>query len=61
MRSREFVKEDASAGATSSGSMSVVEQPLGQVISRVNIGKPAKYSNAYVRSAPKRNVKNDSR
>jgi hypothetical protein len=47
MRASEFVVENASAGATSSGSVATVSAPLGGVISR-NGGSfftGAKYSN----------------
>jgi len=44
MRAREFLPENASAGATAAGSVAVVAQPLG-TISRWSQGRPAKYSN----------------
>jgi hypothetical protein len=34
MRAQEFIREDASAGATGSGSIATVAMPLGGVISR---------------------------
>lgn len=47
MRAEEFVVETASAGATSSGSVATVSQPLGNVIRR-NGGSffSGKYSNS---------------
>jgi hypothetical protein len=47
MRAREFVTENASAGATGSGSIASVAQPLGGVIRR-NGGSffSGKYSNS---------------
>jgi len=44
MRAREFVFEDS--GATVSGSIASVSQPLGGPISRMGIPNPAKYSNS---------------
>lgn len=46
MRATEFIKENASVGATASGCMAVAEQPLGELISRPGITKPAKYANS---------------
>jgi len=46
MRAREFVAETASAGATGAGSVAVVSQPLGTIISRTQTVKPAKYLNS---------------
>jgi hypothetical protein len=46
MRAREFLPETASAGATASGSVAVAEQPMGGMISRGQMPKPAKYSNS---------------
>jgi hypothetical protein len=46
MRAREFLPEDATAGATSAGSVATVSQPLGGMISRTQMPKPAKYSNS---------------
>jgi hypothetical protein len=34
MRAREFIKENASVGATSSGSVATVAQPMGGMIAR---------------------------
>jgi hypothetical protein len=47
MRAREFVTENASAGATGSGNVATVAQPLGGVIRR-NSGSffSGKYSNS---------------
>ena len=47
MRAREFVTENASAGATSSGNVATVAQPLGGTITR-NSGTffSGKYSNS---------------
>lgn len=46
MRAREFLPENATAGATSSGSIAAVSQPLGAVVSRMGLGRPAKYMNS---------------
>ena len=48
MRAREFVTENASAGATGSGSIATVAQPLGGVIRR-NAG--SFFSGKYMNSA----------
>ena len=53
MRAREFLPETASAGATASGSVAVVSQPIGMMISRGQMPKPAKYANSLY-SAKKR-------
>ena len=53
MRAREFLPETASAGATASGSMAVITQPMGGMISRNQMPKPAKYANSLY-SAKKR-------
>ena len=53
MRAREFLPETASAGATAAGSMAVVSQPVGMMISRGQMPKPAKYANSLY-SAKKR-------
>jgi hypothetical protein len=47
MRASEFVMENATAGATGSGSVATVAQPLGGVITR-NVGSffSGKYSNS---------------
>jgi hypothetical protein len=52
MRAREFIKENASAGATSSGSVAAIAQPMGSVISRLQATRPAKYRNTYKGSNP---------
>lgn len=46
MRAREFMREDASAGASVAGSIAPVSQPLGGMISRQGLGGPAKYMNS---------------
>jgi len=50
MRAKEFVKENASAGATSSGSIAAVAQPMGQTITRTQNRKPGKYMNSLTRN-----------
>lgn len=45
MRAKEFISENASAGATVSGSIAPIAQPLGQLISRMGLDKTNKYSN----------------
>jgi hypothetical protein len=50
MRAREFIRETASAGATSSGSVAVVAQPMGAVITRTQNRKPGKYKNSLTRT-----------
>jgi hypothetical protein len=50
MRAREFVKENASAGATSMGSIAAVAQPIGQTITRTQNRKPGKYKNSLTRT-----------
>ena len=57
MRAREFIQEDASASATTAGSMAAVAQPLGGVITRWGSAEPAKYKNS-VGNATKRKNKN---
>ena len=52
MRAREFVTETASAGATSSGSVAAIAQPVGSVISRLQAPRPTKYRNTYKGSKP---------
>ena len=47
MRAREFMREDASAGATVAGSMAPVAQPVGGVIARQAFNAPAKYMNTF--------------
>ena len=53
MRAREFVTENASAGATSSGNVATVAQPLGGAITR-NSGTffSGKYSNSATPNTP---------
>ena len=46
MRASEFIREDASAGASCAGSVAVMAQPMGEVITRPQIKKPAKYANS---------------
>jgi hypothetical protein len=53
MRAREFLPETASAGATASGSVAMAAQPIGGMISRGQMPKPAKYANSLY-SAKKR-------
>ena len=53
MRAREFLPETASAGATASGSVAMAAQPMGGMISRGQMPKPAKYANSLY-SAKKR-------
>lgn len=53
MRAREFLPEDASAGATAAGSVAPVAQPIGGMITRPQMPKTAKYSNS-VNSLQKR-------
>ena len=53
MRAREFVTENASAGATSSGNVTTVAQPLGGMLTR-NSGTffSGKYSNSATPNTP---------
>ena len=53
MRAREFVTENASAGATGSGNVATVAQPLGGTITR-NSGTffSGKYSNSATPNTP---------
>jgi len=53
MRARDFVTENASAGATSSGNVATVAQPLGGTITR-NSGTffSGKYSNSATPNTP---------
>ena len=53
MRAREFIQEDATAGATSAGSIATIAVPVGSIITRPQMPKTAKYSNS-VRSITKR-------
>ena len=50
MRAIEFIRENASAGATSAGSIAAVAQPLGSIIKRTVTNKPAKYANSLIRN-----------
>ena len=50
MRAREFIRETASAGATSSGSIAAVAQPMGQTITRTQNRAPGKYKNSLTRT-----------
>ena len=50
MRAREFIRETASAGATSSGSVAAVAQPMGRVITRTQNVNPGKYKNSLTRT-----------
>ena len=59
MRAREFMREDASAGATVTGSIAPVMQPLGGMISRQGLGGPAKYVNSF--KPPKKRKRHASR
>jgi hypothetical protein len=59
MRAKEFLPENATAGATSSGSVATVAQPLGTLISRVGLGRPAKYMNSL--TVAKRRTRNAGR
>lgn len=53
MRASEFIAENATAGATSSGSVATVAQPLGNTITR-NSGSffSGKYSNSATPNTP---------
>jgi hypothetical protein len=46
MRAREFIQEDASSGASCAGNMAVFVQPMGEIITRTQNTKPAKYANS---------------
>ena len=48
MRAREFVKENISSGATGSGSIAVVAQPMMTMLRRTNETQPGKYRNSVV-------------
>jgi len=50
MRAKEFVRENASAGATGSGSVATVAQPMGAPITRTQNRKPGKYKNSLIRT-----------
>ena len=47
MRAREFMAENASAGATGAGSVATVSQPLGGMIARTATPNVAKYMNSF--------------
>jgi hypothetical protein len=67
MRASEFIIENASAGATSSGSVATVAQPLGSVIRRnagsffsgkyINSADPFPNTPAYMKKGKKRRAK----
>ena len=46
MRAHEFLREEASAGAMSAGSVAPVVTPLGQIQTRALPAKSAKYRNS---------------
>jgi len=46
MRASEFIREDASAGASCAGNVAVFAQPMGELITRPQNKKPAKYANS---------------
>ena len=66
MRAHEFIAENASAGATGSGSIATVAQPLGGMISRnggsfftgkyMNSADPYPNTPAYMKKGKKRGV-----
>jgi len=66
MRAHEFIAENASAGATGSGSIATVAQPLGGIISRnggsfftgkyMNSADPYPNTPAYMKKGKKRRV-----
>jgi hypothetical protein len=66
MRAHEFIAENASAGATGSGSIATVAQPLGGMISRnggsfftgkyMNSADPYPNTPAYMKKGKKRRV-----
>lgn len=56
MRAKEFVAETASAGAVGAGSVATVSSPLGAVISRTQLAKPAKYGNSLTQGKTQKNV-----
>lgn len=57
MRASEFIREDASAVATSAGSIAPVSQTLGAIVSRMGFGQPAKYTNSYPVKKRKQNAR----
>lgn len=59
-RAQQLVQESASAGATSSGSMAVVAQPIGELQTRTLVPKTTKYRNSVV-DATSRKKNNVSR
>ncbi len=56
MRASEFIRENASAGATGAGNVAVAIQPLGSVIKRVEQPETAKYANSYPMKKRTQNV-----
>jgi len=58
MRAKEFIREEASAGASCAGNVAVFAQPImGEVVTRTQNTKPAKYANsAPVAQRKKQNV-----
>ena len=60
MRISEILKENATSGATSSGSVATVAMPLGSILSRAGSTKTAKYSNS-ARSIDSRKKKHAGR
>jgi hypothetical protein len=46
MRAKEFIQEEASATSTCAGNVAVFAQPMGEVITRTQNTKPAKYANS---------------
>ena len=58
MRAHEFLKENADAGTTSTGSMATVVMPLGQVVARKIHQNKTKYANGYKNPIPLRTTKN---
>jgi hypothetical protein len=57
MRASEFIREDASAGASCAGNVAVFAQPMGEIVTRPQNTKPAKYANsAPVAQRKKKNV-----
>lgn len=57
MRATEFIRENASAGATSAGSVAVAIQPLGTVLKRVEPAETGKYANSYPVKKRKQNAR----
>jgi hypothetical protein len=53
MRAREFIREDT--GATVSGSIATVSQPLGSIVSRLGMPRPTKYANGIRPKKPRKN------